>query len=259
MQIYRLELKSGEVEFGVPRKKNFRKVTGNLAEGFKKIPVTIVGVEKILPPVNPSCIYGIGLNYSGHVEEWGEKPEKPLVFMKAPSAVIGPDDQIILPDSAPEQVDFEAELAVVIGKTARRVSSEDVDSVVAGITCANDVTARDCQRADDQWVRAKSFDTFCPLGPCLQTDWQSVDSLEGRLNGDLYQQAKTEDLIFSIPELVEYLSHQFTLLPGTVILTGTPEGAGFARDPEEYLLPGDFYEVTAPGIGSLKNKVESSN
>jgi len=257
VQVYRLRTSSGEVVYATPGRKSYRKVEGSLEEGFEATDIPIIGVEKILPPVKPACIYGIGLNYSSHVDEWGEKPEKPLVFMKAPTSVIGTHDEIILPDAAPEMVDFEAELAIVIGKEARRINAGNVDGVIAGVTCANDVTARDCQQEDGQWVRAKSFDTFCPLGPCLQTEWRDAEKLEGRLNGDLYQEAYFTELIFSIPELVEYLSHQFTLKPGTVILTGTPEGVGFAREPEEYLIPGDTYEVTIPSVGTLENKVQS--
>ena len=255
MEVYRLELETGEIELGIPREEGYRKVTGDLKNGFAGGEELITGVNKILPPVAPRCIYGIGLNYEGHVDEWGERPEEPLVFMKAPSAVIGPEESIALPEAAPDKVDFEAELAVVIGKEARGVKAEEADDVIAGVTCANDVTARDCQQADGQWVRAKSFDTFCPLGPCLQTDWHSVEKIEGYLNGELYQEARLDELIFSIPELIEYLSHQFTLPAGTVILTGTPAGSGFARQPEEYLRAGDIYRVWAPEIGSLENEV----
>ncbi len=255
MQVYRLRLAGGKIVFGTPREEKFMKVTGNLQEGFSNTGDQLTKIDRILPPVEPKSILGIGLNYEGHVDEWGERPDEPLVFMKAPSAVIGPEDSIVLPEVAPDQVDFEAELAVVIGKEARRVKAEAADGVIAGVTCANDVTARDCQQADGQWVRAKSFDTFCPLGPCLQTDWHSVEKIEGYLNGELYQEARLDELIFSIPELIEYLSHQFTLPAGTVILTGTPAGSGFARQPEEYLRAGDIYRVWAPEIGSLENEV----
>ncbi|MFP4686951.1 MAG: fumarylacetoacetate hydrolase family protein [bacterium] len=255
MQVYRLMTAAGETVYATPGKKSYRKVEGSLREGFEKTDIAIIGVEKILPPLDPVCIYGIGLNYLGHVEEWGERPQEPLIFMKAPTSVIPTHERIVLPEVAPEHVDFEAELAVVIGKPARNITASLAGEVIAGVTCANDVTARDCQKKDGQWVRAKSFDTFCPLGPCLQTDWQDAEKIEGRLNGDLYQEAYFTELIFSVPELVEYLSHQFTLRPGTVILTGTPEGVGFARDPEEYLLPGDTYEVTIPAVGTLENKV----
>ncbi len=212
-------------------------------------------------PVDPPNILAVGRNYPEHAEEMkAASPEmEPLVFLKATTSVIGPDEAIILPPSAPHEVDFEGELAVVIGKKAKEVSEPDALRYILGYTCANDVSARDCQkRRDKQWARAKSFDTFCPLGPELVTaDSLSPASLRIRtlLNGRVMQHACTSSMIFSVPALVSYLSHQFTLLPGTVILTGTPAGVGFARSPQVFLRSGDNVAVEIEGIGVLGNPV----
>lgn len=218
-----------------------------------------VSVRAFLPPVDPPNIYAIGRNYRGHVQETGAHlPERPLVFLKATTALVGHEAPIVLPRSAPDEVDFEAELAIVIGRRARDVTAAAALEHVLGYTCANDVTARDCQRNDKQWTRAKSFDTFCPLGPCLVT----ADELDparcrirSRLNGRVMQDAGTADLLFSCRQLISDLSHQFTLLPGTVILTGTPEGVGFTRQPPVFLRAGDRVEVEIDGIGTLANPV----
>jgi 2-keto-4-pentenoate hydratase/2-oxohepta-3-ene-1,7-dioic acid hydratase in catechol pathway len=186
-------------------------------------------------------------------------PEHPLVFSKLTSSVIPPGAPIVLPDDAPDEVDYEAELAVVIGRTARRVSEDDALEHVLGYTCANDVSARDCQRhRDKQWTRAKSFDTFCPLGPVLVID-EIADpnalSIRSVLNGETMQASSTADMIFPVRTLISYLSHQFTLEPGTVILTGTPEGVGVARTPPRFLRAGDRFSVIIEGIGELANPV----
>ncbi len=222
-----------------------------------------IGIVRLLPPVEPPNIFGIGLNYREHAAEGGRSvPEKPLVFLKATTSVQAPGAPIRLPRSAPDEVDFEAELAVVIGRRARQVEPEDALDYCLGYTCANDVTARDCQkRLDRQWARAKGFDTFCPLGPWLVTA-DAFDPgnavVESRVNGQLMQRGCTADLIFDCRTLVSYLSHQFTLLPGTVICTGTPAGVGFARTPPVFLRPGDHVEVRVEGIGSLSSPVEAS-
>lgn len=220
-----------------------------------------VRMVKRLAPVEPPNIFAIGLNYRGHATEQGltELPKLPLIFAKPTTAVIGPGDSIVLPESAPNEVDFEAELAVVIGRECRRVRESDALSHVFGYTCANDVSARDCQKKlDKQWTRAKGFDTFCPLGPVVVTR-DEFDCSNARvrsiLNGTVMQDATTADLIFSVPFLISYLSHQFTLLPGTVILTGTPAGVGFTRTPPVFLRAGDLIEVEIEGIGRLSNSV----
>ena len=213
----------------------------------------------LLAPVErPPNIFAIGLNYRRHAEESGaELPERPLVFIKAATALTGPDSPIILPELAPNEVDYEAELAMIIGKEAKNVEPENALTHVLGFACANDVSARDCQlRLDGQWARAKSFDTFCPLGPWIETEIDPSDlAVELRLNGQVMQRSSTSDLIFDCSQLVSYLSRCFTLLPGTVILTGTPGGVGFARKPPVFLKPGDTVETDIEGIGVLRNTV----
>lgn len=220
-----------------------------------------VEVAALLAPVQPPNIFAIGRNYRAHVQETGAKvPEKPLIFQKPTTAVSDPQGVILLPRSAPDEVDFEAELAIVIGRLCRRVSPPEALDFVLGYTCANDVSARDCQRADKQWTRAKGFDTFCPLGPWIVTaDELDPDRcrVRTRLNGRLMQDASTSEMIHNCRALVSYLSHQFTLLPGTVILTGTPEGVGMARNPPVFLRSGDCIEVEIDGIGTLVNRVQA--
>jgi 2-keto-4-pentenoate hydratase/2-oxohepta-3-ene-1,7-dioic acid hydratase in catechol pathway len=218
-----------------------------------------VRVQSWLPPVDPPNIFAIGRNYRAHAAETGSKlPERPLVFQKATTSLLAPGSPIVLPEPAPDEVDFEAELAIVIGRPARQVSEDAALDYVLGYTCANDVSARDCQRNDKQWARAKGFDTFCPLGPWLVTpdeiDPQNT-AVRSRLNGALMQDGNTSAMVFSCRYLISYLSHQFTLLPGTVILTGTPEGVGFAREPAVFLRPGDRIEIEVGGIGTLANPV----
>jgi 2-keto-4-pentenoate hydratase/2-oxohepta-3-ene-1,7-dioic acid hydratase in catechol pathway len=216
-------------------------------------------ITRLLPPVEPPNIFAIGRNYRAHVQETRARlPERPLVFMKPTTALLAPGGKIVLPESAPDEVDFEAELAIVIRRTARHVSEQAALEHVLGYTCANDVSARDCQRNDKQWSRAKGFDTFCPLGPWLVTaDELDPDNcgIRSRLNGQLMQDSNTSKMIHSCAELVSYLSHQFTLLPDTVILTGTPEGVGFARTPPVFLKDGDTIEIEIDGIGTLVNFV----
>lgn len=216
-------------------------------------------VRGFLPPVEPPNIFAIGRNYKAHAAETGSAlPERPMIFMKPTTALVGDGEAIMIPPQAPGEVDFEAELAIVIGRTARKVSEADAFKHVLGFTCANDVSARDCQRNDKQWSRAKGFDTFCPLGPWLVTP-DEIDpdrlAIRSRLNGRVMQEASTADMVHGCRALVSYLSHQFTLLPGTVILTGTPEGVGMARTPPVFLKPGDRIEVEIDGIGTLGNPV----
>lgn len=211
-----------------------------------------------LAPVEPPNLIAIGTNYRPHVAETNAPlPERPLVFLKATTSIIAPEAPIERPRMAPHEVDYEAELAIVIGKPARHVSRESALDVVFGYTCANDVTARDCQRRHDrQWARAKSFDTFCPLGPWIETDLDPDNlRVRSRLNGTVMQDATTATMIFDCRTLISYLSEIMTLLPGTVILTGTPGGVGMARTPEVFLQPGDRIEVEVEGIGLLGNPV----
>jgi len=218
-------------------------------------------VKRRLPPVDPRNIIAIGRNYREHAREMkSQTPDaEPLIFLKATTSIVGPDDEIVLPGSAPSEVDFEAELAVVIGKTAKDITEAEAPDVIFGYTCSNDVSARDCQkRRDKQWTRGKSFDTFCPIGPVLVTaDEVNPDrlSIQSRLNGVVMQDSNTREMIFPVAALVSYLSRQFTLPPGTLILTGTPAGVGSARTPPVFLRHGDEISVEIEGIGALSNRV----
>jgi 2-keto-4-pentenoate hydratase/2-oxohepta-3-ene-1,7-dioic acid hydratase in catechol pathway len=213
---------------------------------------------RLLTPVAPPNIIAIGLNYKLHAAESNSPlPDHPVVFVKLTTALCDPGMPILLPVSAPNEVDYECELAIVIGRRARRVSEVEALDFVLGYTCANDVSARDCQgRLDKQWARGKSFDTFCPLGPWIETEMDPDNAgLRTRLNGQVMQDSNTNDMIFGCRELISYLSYQFTLLPGTVILTGTPSGVGFARKPPVWLKHGDVVEIEIDGIGVLRNPV----
>jgi 2-keto-4-pentenoate hydratase/2-oxohepta-3-ene-1,7-dioic acid hydratase in catechol pathway len=213
----------------------------------RSIPIEEVG---LVAPVTPSKIVCVGRNYREHAAELGNKmPDEPLIFLKAPSALIGNGDRIELPEAS-QQVEHEGELGVVIGKRARQLtSSEDPLAYVFGYTCVNDVTARDLQRKDVQFTRGKSFDTFCPVGPWVVTD-VNPDNVEvtTRLNGDIKQQANTSDMAFSVSYLIRYIASIMTLFPGDLIATGTP--AGVSR-----MKHGDVVEVEVGGIGVLQNQV----
>ena len=204
---------------------------------------------ELLAPVTPSKIVAVGRNYAEHAKELGnEAPSEPIIFLKPPSAVIAPNAPIIRPPQS-QRVDFEGELAIVIRKTARNVRRDDWRSVVLGFTCANDVTARDLQKKDVQFTRGKSFDTFCPLGPCIETELDpSALSLQTRVNGETKQNGNTHDMVFDCSFIIEFITSVMTLQPGDVILTGTPAGVG-------PLASGDRVEVEIEGIGSLRNVV----
>jgi 2-keto-4-pentenoate hydratase/2-oxohepta-3-ene-1,7-dioic acid hydratase in catechol pathway len=240
------------------------RLTGDLFSSLEKTSES-VNVKKILAPLVPSAILAIGLNYHQHAEETGSKiPKYPVLFMKNPGSVTNPGDPILLHPSCmePPEVDYEVELAVVIGKTTKDVSVADALDYVLGYTVANDVSARRWQggRGSGQWVRGKSFDTFCPLGPELVTTDELADPQNLRLtcvlNGHVMQDANTSDMIFPVAELISFLSIGTTLLPGTVILTGTPSGVGFTRKPPVFLMPENTVEMTVEGIGTLSNPVE---
>lgn len=220
-------------------------------------------VRKLLAPIQPTSILCIGLNYRHHAEESGAKvPELPILFVKGPNTVQNPGDPIEIPTHLKsEEVDYECELAVVIGKPCKNVSKEQALDFVLGYTCANDVSARDWQikYGGGQWCRGKFFDTFAPLGPCLSTP-ETVGNpnelkIKTVLNGETVQDWNTNDMIFDIPTLIEFLSGSTTLLPGTVILTGTPHGVGMARDPKLWLKPGDEVTIEIEKIGALTNPV----
>ena len=208
---------------------------------------------RLLAPVLPSKVVAVGKNYLEHAHEMGgDVPEEPVMFLKPSTAVIGPDDDIPFPPSS-ERIDHEAELAVVIGRLARRVRAEDAGAYFLGFTCANDVTARDLQARDVQWTRAKGFDGFCPLGPWIETQLDPTDlAIECRVNGDTRQAARTSQLAFGPNVLLEFITRVMTLLPGDVIMTGTPAGVG-------PLLVGDRVEVEIEGIGVLANEVAAGD
>lgn len=215
---------------------------------------------RLLCPVQPPNILAIALNYRTHVLEAGQEiPTAPALFLKASTAIIGPDQPIVLPAMAPNEVDYEAELVIVVGKLARNVSEANALDYVLGYTCGNDVSARDCQlRLDTHIARAKSFDTFAPVGPWIETDLNpDACSIKCRLSGNTMQNANTMDLVFSARQLVSYLSRCMTLLPGTIVMTGTPAGVGYAHKPPIFLRPGDVVEVDIEGIGVLRNPVVS--
>jgi len=214
---------------------------------------------RLLAPVEPRQIVAIGLNYRAHAEESGmDLPDHPLIFIKTPNCVVGPGEPIRLPKMAPDEVDYECELVIVIGRQVKNVSVADAPNVVLGYTCGNDVSARDCQlKQDKQWARGKCFDTFAPLGPWIETDLDG-DNLDIGLsvNGETRQGSNTSDLIFPCMELVSYVSRCMTLYPGSVIMTGTPSGIAFAMDPPPFLRAGDSVTVEIEGIGALTNPVE---
>ncbi|MEZ5344928.1 MAG: fumarylacetoacetate hydrolase family protein [Pyrinomonadaceae bacterium] len=202
----------------------------------------------------------IGLNYRDHAIESGmDIPENPLVFSKFPTSVTGPDEPIILPEGS-EKADYEAEMAVVVGKRTKNVSADEAFDYVFGYTNLNDVSERGFQFADGQWQRGKSCDTFAPTGPFIATKDEIPDphslSIKLRLNGETLQDSSTNQLIFNVPELISYLSKTVTLEPGDLIATGTPPGVGFARKPPVYLKKGDIVEVEVEGLGTLSNPVE---
>ena len=220
-------------------------------------------VKKLLAPIAPVAFFCIGLNYRRHAEEGKATiPQFPVLFMKSPATVQNPGDPIVLPRHLrSDEVDYECELAVVIGKRCKNVSKEKALDYVLGYTCANDVSARDWQGkwGSSQWCRGKTFDTFAPLGPCLvlKDEIPEPATLKIRtvLNGQVMQDWRCDDMIFDVPSLIAFLSGSTTLLPGTVILTGTPHGVGFARKPPVFLRPGDSITVEIDRIGALTNPV----
>jgi 2-keto-4-pentenoate hydratase/2-oxohepta-3-ene-1,7-dioic acid hydratase in catechol pathway len=220
-------------------------------------------VDRSLPlaaPLRPGKVVAIGLNYMDHVRESGaEPPPRPLVFAKFPSSVIGPEEPIVIDRELTERVDWEVELAAVVGRRLRDASAGAALDAVLGWTVGNDVSARDVQFGDGQWVRGKSFDTFCPLGPAVVTADEVADPqalrLFTRVNGETVQDSSTAEMIFGAAELLAFCSRSFTLEPGDVLLTGTPWGCGEFMDPPRSLQPGDVVEVEVEGIGALRNPV----
>ncbi len=219
-------------------------------------------IQRYLPPVDPPNIIALGRNYAEHAKELKhELPTVPLLFMKATTSLTGHQCPVVLPAIAPKKVDYEAELVVVIGKKAKQVQPADVGEYIFGYTMANDISARDCQfEIDSQWIRGKSFDTFAPLGPVIETDLDpSALRVRMILNGQCMQDGNTRDMIFSVAEIVSFISKNMTLLPGTVILTGTPSGVGYGREVPVFLKPGDHLAVEVEGIGRLENTVAAES
>lgn len=221
-------------------------------------PAVPVADLTLLHPTVPSKLLCIGLNYLEHAREANmDLPKAPLIFAKVNSALIGPGESIVIPSQEP-QPDFEAEVAVVIGKQAKNVSVEEAVGYVGGVTALNDVSGRSAQFGDGQWTRGKGYDTFAPMGPFVaKSDVMDLTQIGVRctLSGEVMQESSTADLIFPIADLVSYVSHQFTLNPGDVIATGTPAGVGIARNPQRLLRSGDVVEVWVEGVGTLSNPV----
>jgi 2-keto-4-pentenoate hydratase/2-oxohepta-3-ene-1,7-dioic acid hydratase in catechol pathway len=242
------------------------KIQGDIYGAFQ-VTSAKADVDRLLAPVVPSSIWGIGLNYRRHAEESGMAvPTAPVVFAKGLNSIQDPGEPILIPNCCSrEEVDYECELVVVIGRTCKSVRQEDALQYVLGYTCGNDVSARDWQfkRGGSQWCRGKSFDTFAPIGPCLVTADDMPDPNRLRistlLNGTPVQQWNTDDMIFSVAELIAFLSQSTTLSPGTVIFTGTPHGIGMAQKPPRWLREGDEVSIVIDGIGTLTNPVRNES
>lgn len=252
MKIARFSSKGEDPRYGILDERDLVVLAGDpMYQGFETTGERVpLADAKLLAPVIPrSKVIGVGLNYAEHASEMDERSgDDPVVFLKPNTSVIGPEDPIRLPAGV-GRVDHEGELAIVIGSLAKNVTREDFASVILGYTIANDVTARDLQARDGQWTRSKGFDTFCPLGPAIETEIDPSDiRIETRVDGDLRQVGSTSEMVHDIPSLIEFISSIWTLLPGDVILTGTPAGVGEIRD-------GEVVEVTISGLGTLKNPV----
>jgi 2-keto-4-pentenoate hydratase/2-oxohepta-3-ene-1,7-dioic acid hydratase in catechol pathway len=239
-----------EVDFGVVEGDEIAQITGHPFAPFTftgyRYPIADI---RLLAPIIPSKVVAVGKNYADHAKEMGgEAPSAPVLFLKPSTAVVGDGDAVQYPSSS-ERVDYEGELAVVMGRLCRDVPPERALDAVLGYTCANDVTARDQQAADGQWSRAKGYDTFCPLGPWIATNVDPADlEITTTLNGEVKQRARTSDMLHDVPTLISYISQVMTLLPGDVVLTGTPAGVGPMR-------VGDEVAVTVDGIGTLSNRI----
>ncbi len=250
MRFIRYQTKTEPARFGWLYEEKVGPLDGNPFDGFRRqeaeIPLESV---RLLPPVLPGKIICVGRNYVEHAREHNaEVPDVPLLFLKPPSSVIGPEQRIILPPQS-QQVEHEAELVVVFGKHGRWIDPADALKHVLGYTIGNDVTARDLQRRDGQWTRAKGFDTFCALGPWIETELDSADlMITCRVNGEMRQMASTRDMVFHIEQLIAFVSSIMTLEPGDILMTGTPAGVS-------PLSPGDIVEVTIDNLGTLRNPV----
>lgn len=240
----------GKASWGLVEGEQIAVIEGDLfsTHSVTKRTVPLAGT-RLLAPVTPTKIVCVGLNYADHVKESQSAnaiPEEPVTFMKPLTALIGPEDTIRMPQAS-KRVDYEGEIGVVIARTCRKLTPDQIRENIFGVTCVNDVTARDLQKKDVQWTRGKGFDTFCPVGPYLVTglDYLALD-VTSRLNGETRQSSNSRQMIFSIPQLVSFMNHVMTLNPGDLIVTGTPEGVGPMAD-------GDTVEVEVAGIGILRN------
>lgn len=264
MDITRVMTRDGATHYGCEVGDRVYRLEGDLYGAFSNSGEPLDPVRR-LAPVEPTAIYAIGLNYREHAREMGVKvPEYPVVFTKSTTSVLDPECPILLPRHLhSDQVDYECELAVVIGKRCKNVAAAHALDYVLGYTCANDVSARDWQKdhGGGQWTKGKSFDSFCPLGPVLVTADQipnpQILPIRTILNGAIRQESFTGDMIFSVAEIIAFLSGSTTLLPGTVILTGTPPGVGMAALPPRFLKPGDEVSIEITGIGLLHNTVQA--
>jgi 2-keto-4-pentenoate hydratase/2-oxohepta-3-ene-1,7-dioic acid hydratase in catechol pathway len=269
MKWIRYEDPAGEIHFGLRGPQGDFRVEGSplARDGAWHATEEPAAIARLLAPVVPSAILCIGLNYRRHAEETNTPlPDYPVLFCKNPAALQHPGAPILLPRFLrSDKVDYEVELAVVLGRAARNVTAENALDHVLGYTCGNDVSARDWQKhaGGGQWCRGKSFDTFCPLGPVLVTPDELGDpqnlQLRTTVNGEVLQDWNTSDMIFSVAEIIAFLSGSTTLLPGTVILTGTPHGVGMARTPPRWLQPGDTVTVEIEKIGALTNPVQEES
>jgi 2-keto-4-pentenoate hydratase/2-oxohepta-3-ene-1,7-dioic acid hydratase in catechol pathway len=263
MKIIRYEDSNGAIRYGVRQANGTAMQIAGDIFGAWEATHEPAQIKKVLAPVHPATLFCIGLNYRRHAEEGNAKiPEFPVVFMKSIAAVQNPGDPIILPRHLrSEEVDYECELAVVIGRRCKNVPKDKALDYVLGYTCANDVSARDWQSkwGGSQWCRGKTFDTFAPMGPHLVLKDEIPDpsklKIKTILNGETLQDWRTDDMIFDVPTLISFLSGSTTLLPGTVILTGTPHGVGFARKPPVWLKAGDSITIEIDKIGALTNPV----
>jgi 2-keto-4-pentenoate hydratase/2-oxohepta-3-ene-1,7-dioic acid hydratase in catechol pathway len=250
VKIVRVRLGDDEILYGAVEPEGIRLHHGSPFVAWEPTGTVVpFGEARLLAPVFPTKVVGVGRNYSQHAAERGvEVPAEPVVFLKPATAVVGPEAPVVLPPEAKE-VHHEAELAAVVGRVARRIAVEEAGAYLLGYTAANDVSARDLQQSDGQWTRAKGFDTFCPLGPAIETEVDPGDlSITCRVNGEVRQQASTADMVFGVAELLAFASRVMTLLPGDVILTGTPAGTSAIH-------PGDRMEVEIERIGVLRNPV----
>jgi len=264
MKIVRFVSDDGRTYYGAfdsERPDEARIIEGSI---FEEITVTetVKNIDQLLPPLDPPNVFALGFSYGKHAQEVDvQYPENPVMFLKSTTSVIGYGTPIVLPKAGPEEVDYEAELAIVIGKLVKNVSRENAKKYILGYTCANDVSARDWQfhKQKHQWARGKSFDTFCPIGPCIVTSDEIEDPdnlrVQSILNDTVMQDSTTSDMFYDIASILSDLSQSLTLLPGTIILTGTPAGVGFTREPPVFLRNGDSVTVRIEQIGDLTNPV----